>query len=132
MNISVSPSSGRPTVLGMSVITESSPPSDGRIRTGETMNTFEAPSGGRTTTPSRAGSPRAGDDVVDAAGRVDGQDLQRRGITVRTEVVPTWVAAGQVSAWNAACVQRGFEVGSPARPGGRLIVMSRTCSVPEP
>ena len=58
MNIST----GRPatlTVLGMFVITESSPPSAGRIRTGEAMNTFEAP-GGRTTTPSRAGSPAAG------------------------------------------------------------------------
>ena len=53
------------------------------------------------------------------------------GITVRTDVVPTRVAAGQLSAWKAACAQRGFELGSPARPGGRLIVRSRTCSLPE-
>ena len=60
IHMSCCPSSGIPTFCGRFVITESSPPSELRSATGETMNTLSAPSGGRTTTPSRAGSPAPG------------------------------------------------------------------------
>jgi nitrite reductase/ring-hydroxylating ferredoxin subunit len=32
---------------------------------------------------------------------------------VRTEVLPTRLAAGQLSAWKAACAHFGLELGSP-------------------
>ena len=43
--------------------------------------------------------------------------------------VPTWLAAGQLSAWSWASVHRGVAVGSPTKPGGRATVRFLTSSV---
>ena len=61
---------------------------------------------------------------------VSGSPIGGTTVTVTAVVtLPTWVFAGQVSAFSWATVQKGVAVGSPTIPGGRWIVRFLT-SVP--
>ena len=51
--------------------------------------------------------------------------------TASTEVVPTWLAAGQLPAWNWLSVHFVVALGLPSRPGGRWTVRSLRSSSPE-
>jgi hypothetical protein len=112
---------------GRPVMIESRPPSAGRSATRDVMNAFSAPSGGRTTTPSRAGSPALGATLYTSPSAVTDVPSSA-GIVVLTDVVPTWLPAGQSSAAKSAWLQRAVARGLPTTPGGRLNVRSRACS----
>ena len=51
--------------------------------------------------------------------------------TASTDVVPTWLAAGQLPAWNWLSVHFVVALGLPSRPGGRWTVRFLRSSSPE-